>query len=453
MRILVTGASGLIGRQFILQALKEGHDVRALVRTPESFQMLRAKDVYKWDHTKPLSPGILEGIDAIVNLAGENIADKRWTSSRKKQLVESRVQGTRRIVEALRSIPEEKRPKTFVSGSAIGFYGYDRDEELNEDATAGDDFLAKLCVDWEKEAQDAESLGLRVVLTRTGIVLSKRGGALAKMPPVRLSDGQSWMSWIHIEDMANALLYILKTETISGPVNCVAPNPVRNAEFVKILAAKYGVPSIAFAPRPVLAMALGELSRALISSLKVNPSVLTKHGFRFRYPDLGAALECELYDAHPLDRVFSREQFVPLAPEKVFPFFSRAENLETLTPPWLNFRIVSKSTEHIEKGTLIDYKLKIHGTPVKWRTKITEWKKNEYFIDEQLKGPYTKWHHLHTFERVPGGCVLRDEVTYRIPGSIFGSTLLSSWISNDVSRIFSFRQLRIRDLIAKGELT
>ena len=451
MRILITGASGLIGKNFILHALRNGHQVRALVRTPEHFRVLPGKDVFAWRHDSVPDAKAFEDVQAIIHLAGEGIADRRWTKARKKALVESRVLGTRNLVQAIERVPADKRPAVLISGSAIGYYGIQRDQPVDEAAEPGTDFLANLCGQWEQEAKRAETLGLRVVLARTGIVLSRQGGALAKMPPIRISDGYSWMSWIHIDDMARALLYAAQTDGLRGPVNFVSPKPVQNREMIQALCLAYGVPNLGFAPRAALALALGELSQALLASVQVKPKALLSNGFNFQHTSLEETIRQELQGQHFLDRLYCKEQFVPLPPERIFPFFSRAENLESLTPPWLNFHIVGKSSEEIRVGTLIDYKLNLHGVPVRWQTRISEWQPNEFFVDEQLKGPYAKWQHRHIFESVEGGCILRDQITYRIPGSIFGGALLSAWISRDVEQIFTYRQKRIQELVDSNE--
>lgn len=452
MRILLSGASGLIGKNLIRLALKEGHNVNALIRNPNSFKMLPDKQIFKWTHHEGIPANAFNNVDAVIHLSGENIAEKRWSNKQKKKLIESRILGTRNLVQSLSKISADKRPKVLISGSAIGFYGYERDEELTEISKPGDDFLANLCKDWEHEALEAEKLGIRVVLLRTGLVLSREGGALAKMPPVQISDGKAWMSWIQIQDMARAILFTAAHESVSGPINCVSPHPVQNKEFIQALAQTKNVPSFGFVPKPILELALGELSNAITSSLRIRPAALESAGFKFQFPELKEALSNEFKGTDFFDSFLFKDQFVPMKPDEIFNFFSRAENLETLTPPWLNFKIVSKSTDELKKGTLINYKLKIHGIPVKWKTLISDWKENEFFVDDQLKGPYSKWHHLHTFEPVPGGTLLRDEVTYRVPVAILGNIFLSSWIANDVGTIFKFRQEKIQNLIKSGEL-
>lgn len=451
-KILVTGASGLVGKNLIRKALGEGLEVVALVRNPQNFNMLPESHVYAWNHTEEPPTKAFAGVDAIFHLAGANIADRRWTAAQKKNIVDSRLIGTKNLVATLSKLPEASRPQVLVSSSAVGFYGYSRQEPLDENASAGSDFLAQLCVKWEKEALSASSLGLRVVLARTGIVLAREGGALAQMPPVQIGNGQNWMSWIQIDDMVNALLFAAKTQNLQGAVNFVSPSAVQNKQFIRTMTQQLKVPNIAAVPKMFLRLGLGEMAEVLYSSLNVRPTKLLNAGFKFECENLQQALQKEWGENGPLDQYVFKDQFVPLKPEEVFPFFSKAENLEILTPPWLQFKIVKKSTKDIEVGTLIDYKLKIHGTPVRWRTLIKDWKNNEFFIDEQLKGPYSKWHHVHKFERVPGGCLLRDEITYKVPVSFLGKIFLSRWIAKDVEQIFSYRQKQIQELYKSGRL-
>ncbi len=450
MGILITGASGLIGKNFIRHALGEGQHIHALVRNVEGFKMLPSAQVFGWRHDQPVPPQAWDNIDAVIHLSGEGIAEKRWSNQQKRQLVESRIQGTKNLVASIGNLPPEKRPKVLVSGSAIGFYGYHQDGLLDESSAPGTDFLADLCQKWEQEALVAEKLGVRVVLLRTGIVLSREGGALAKMPPLQISDGKSWMSWIHIQDMVRILLFSLKNKSVSGPINCVAPQPVQNKEFVQELARSKGIYSVGFVPKAFLSLALGEMSKAILSDLRIRSKVLVGAGFEFLFPDLKSALRTEFQGTGLFDSFLFKDQFVPLKPEEIFQFFSRAENLEILTPPWLNFKIISKSSDEMNKGTIIDYKLKIHGLPVYWKTLIADWKENESFVDQQVKGPYSKWHHLHTFDVVPGGCLLRDQVTYRVPVAILGNILLGQWIANDVRKIFEYRQKKIQSLLKNG---
>ncbi|HZI95439.1 MAG TPA: TIGR01777 family oxidoreductase [Patescibacteria group bacterium] len=238
----------------------------------------------------------LEGCDAVVHLAGEPIAAGRWNASRKEKILHSRVEGTRLLVDGLSRIA--RRPRVLVCASAIGYYGNRADEELKESSSPGDDFLAKVVRQWEAEAGRAASLGIRVVTLRLGIVLSAKGGALARMlTPFklglggRLGDGRQWMSWIHIEDLVRVILFALQNEALSGPVNAVAPEPARNADFTVALAGALHRPALMPAPAFALRLALGEMADALLlSSARVVPGRLAEAGFAWKFPRLEAAL-------------------------------------------------------------------------------------------------------------------------------------------------------------------
>lgn len=447
MKVLVTGATGLVGKKLVHKLLTSGHEVVALARSPEKLPEIATKNIIKWDDTQSPPSYIFSGCDAVIHLAGEGIADKRWTPQRKEQLWNSRVNGTKNLVDSFSSLPPELRPRVFISGSAIGYYP-SSEADLNESAKAGTGFLSNLCKNWEKAATQAEKIGIRTVLLRTGLVLSREGGVLSKTGPVILGDGNQWMSWIHIDDMIRFILFSLENTSTSGPYNLTSPLPVQNKEFTKVVARVAGYPFTIKAPSFALKLALGELAETVLANQKVLPARTLAAGFAFEYPEIQDCIKNLLSNYSLVDNVFYSSQFVPLNRKEVFSFFSQADNLETLTPPWLNFNIYKKSTQDIEQGTLIDYKLKIHGIPLKWKTLILEWNPETSFVDLQLKGPYKKWHHLHTFEEVLGGTLISDHVTFQIPGGIAGKLLLP-FIRKDVNAIFKFRQNKIRELFQK----
>ncbi|MGK5089465.1 TIGR01777 family oxidoreductase [Bdellovibrionota bacterium FG-2] len=276
MTCVITGATGFIGRAAVLELVHQGHEITALVRNPVS----ALKE-------------ILSGQDAIIHLAGEPIAARRWNLATRQRIRDSRVLGTRELVQALALISPELRPKVLVSASAIGVYGDRGDEMLRESSSAGNDFLAEVTSEWEREAMGAESLGVRVVLLRTGVVLGRGGGVLAKMQPVVLGSGQQWMSWIHLEDEVRFISFALSNQ-ITGPFNLVSPEPVRNKDFTRLFAKAKGVPAVLFpalrVPVFVLKGALGQMSQLLLGSARVLPEKALQAGFTFKYPDLESAL-------------------------------------------------------------------------------------------------------------------------------------------------------------------
>ena len=298
MRIAITGATGLIGKSLCLRLQKEGKELVLFARNTRSAQSsFPGARVLEWDAVAGPPPvGSLDGVDAVVHLLGEGIADGRWSSSRKQAIRESRIEGTRNLVEGLRH--SSGPPGLLVSGSAIGFYGSRGDEELDESSERGGGFLGDVCQAWEGQARAAEALGTRTVLLRTGIVLSPRGGALAKMlPPFRmfvggaLGSGKQWMSWIHIDDEVGLIRHILNSDELQGAVNATAPGPVTNSRFSKTLGRVLGRPSIFSVPGLALKLLMGEMAQELLlNGQKVLPRRALASGYSFKFPELEDAL-------------------------------------------------------------------------------------------------------------------------------------------------------------------
>jgi uncharacterized protein (TIGR01777 family) len=292
MKIVVTGATGFIGKAAVIHLARSGHEITAIVRRNGAVADLPCKGMV-WDSSKDEPANLtsaLNGSDAVIHLAGEPVANSRWNERVKESIRSSRVDGTRKIVEAFALLPADVRPTVLLSGSAIGIYGDRGDETLNETSSVGQGFLASVTEDWEREAMRAETLGVRVVLLRTGIVLGRNGGALRKMRPVILGDGAQWMSWIHLEDEVRFLEFAATHSEVVGACNLTAPNPVRNHEFTRKLAKVRGVPIVIKVPRFALKAALGELSGVLFESCKALPERAVAQGFRFSYPTLDEAL-------------------------------------------------------------------------------------------------------------------------------------------------------------------
>lgn len=297
MKVLVTGSTGLVGTAVGNELAREGHTVCRLIR-PVSTVAGGAKEGFDvaWNPATGQLGGAGVGADAVVNLAGASIAGGRWTKARKQLLRTSRIDTTRALVGALAKM--NARPRVLVSASAIGIYGDRGDERLTEESEPGTDFLAGLAQDWEAEALKAEALGIRVVLTRFGIVLARHGGALAKMLlPFKLGvggslgSGKQWMSWITLEDVVGAVRFAIENGSVRGSVNVVAPQPVQNAEFTQALAKALRRPGLFPAPAFVLRLALGEMADALLlSSQRVSTQKLQGLGYQFRFPELPSAL-------------------------------------------------------------------------------------------------------------------------------------------------------------------
>lgn len=292
MKILITGASGLIGQALTKQLNASGHTTVAAVRREP-----RRNDEVQWNPaTGAMSPSAFDGVDAVVHLAGAGIGDKRWTDSYKMEILQSRTLGTALLADTMASLA--KKPSVFLSGSAIGIYGVRDDTELGEDAAIGTGFLAEVCRDWEAASASASAAGIRTVLLRTGIVLSPQGGALRKQLPLfklglggKFGNGKQWQSWISITDEVNAIIHLL-TSQLSGPVNLTAPLAVTNTEFTRVLAHVLSRPAIipipSFGPKLLLG---GELADALLfTGQRVVPNALVADGYHFAHPTLDVAL-------------------------------------------------------------------------------------------------------------------------------------------------------------------
>ena len=293
MKVLITGASGLVGTELQKSFAEKGYEMLLASRKEPTDE-----NHIQWSIEGGFAePEMLEGIDAVVHLAGENVSGLRWTEDKKKAIRDSRVLGTRNVVDAISKL--KNKPKKIVAASAIGFYGTRGDEEVTESSAAGDNFLAEVSKAWEAESRRAEDAGIRTVLLRTGIVLSKDGGALSTMLlPFKLGvggvvgSGLQWMSWISMDDEIAVINYVIENENIRGAVNAVSPNPVTNHDFTKTLGEVLYRPTFLPLPEFAVSMVFGEMGDALLlASTKVLPKRLQDAGFEFKFPDLKAAIE------------------------------------------------------------------------------------------------------------------------------------------------------------------
>jgi uncharacterized protein (TIGR01777 family) len=291
-RILVSGVSGPIGTALLASFEPQSPHIVRLVRGSVS----NAAQV-SWDPLAPISPTAVSGFDAVVHLAGESIVG-RWTNEKKSAIRDSRVQGTRHLAAALAQ--SEAKPRVLVCASAVGFYGNRGDELLGEESPSGLGFLPEVCREWEIASRIAAEAGIRTVNIRIGLVLSAQGGALGNMlKPFklglggRIGSGRQWWSWIHVDDIVGGIQHAIRTESLSGAVNLVAPNPVRNAEFTKVLASVLGRPAFFPVPEFALRLAFGKMAaeELLLASARVEPGKLVASGYTFRFRDLRAALE------------------------------------------------------------------------------------------------------------------------------------------------------------------
>jgi uncharacterized protein len=291
MKVLISGATGLIGSALIPELESGGHQITRLTRSPGS-----GSDVGWNPDAGEIDASRLEGHDAVVHLAGENIGEGRWTPEKKRRILESRAKGTRLLAETIASLPEP--PRVMVSASAVGYYGDRGNELLREDSGPGSDFLAEVCKAWEAAADPAREAGVRVVHPRNGIVLSTQGGALARTLPIfklggggRIGSGRQWWSWVAMADVVGAILHSLTDDSVEGPVNVGSPNPLTNAEYTRVLGKVLNRPTIFPLPAPAARLMLGEVADALLlASQRMEPAKLKETGYDFRYPELDGAL-------------------------------------------------------------------------------------------------------------------------------------------------------------------
>jgi hypothetical protein len=306
MRIIITGGSGLIGQALVAELAADQHEVIILSRSPEKVRGLPSTArAEKWDGRSAQGWGHLaDGAEAIVNLAGESIAGGnlveiilgRWTHARKQAILNSRLNAGRAVVEAVQAA--SRKPGVVIQSSAVGYYGDSGDTELTEEKPAGSDFLARVCVDWEKSTEAAEAMGVRRAVIRTGVVLSRRGGVLPLFAlPFQmfaggpLGSGRQWFPWIHVDDEVNAIRFLIEKSEARGAYNLAAPNPMRNADFGKVLGRVMRRPSFMPAPAFALRLALGEIADALLlTSQRQLPARLQQAGFSFKYPEAEGAL-------------------------------------------------------------------------------------------------------------------------------------------------------------------
>ena len=291
MDVLVSGATGLIGSALTPELEAAGHRIIRLTRSPRSEADIR------WDpEAGAIDAARLEGVDAVVHLAGESIAEGRWTPEKKQRILESRRQGTRLLAASIAALPTP--PRVMVSASAVGYYGDRGNELLREDSAPGSGFLAEVCKEWEAAADPAREAGIRVVHPRIGIVLSPEGGALGVTLPIfrlglggKIGDGRQYWSWVALDDVVGSILHSLTNESVSGPVNVGSPDPLTNAEYTKVLGRVLNRPAIFPLPAPAARIMLGEVADALLlASQRMEPARLKETGYTFRYPELEGAL-------------------------------------------------------------------------------------------------------------------------------------------------------------------
>lgn len=450
-KVLITGATGLIGREICLKLFSEGAEIVALSRDAKKAKALLGIpcETYDWNPTESTPPlEAYRGVTSVIHLAGESIAEGRWTAEKKRRLTDSRIKSAHHLIEGIKK--SGAAISTYVSASAIGYYGDRGEETLFENSEKGNGFLSDLTADWEATLNELPDT-TRSVAIRIGLVLARDGGMLHEIVPLFrkglggvLGNGSHIMSWIHIDDLVSLFNYSLHSKSLAGPVNAVSPEPVSNQIFTESLLRTLRATSFISVPKKVVQMALGEMGQMLFYSQKVNPTKAIQAGFTFRFPHLTPALEDLLGTGGDHKVVF--KNWIAQDPEKVFRFFGNEKNLEVLTPPWLHFKVNGKSTPEIQKGTEIQYRLSLHGVPLHWTSVIDKWVPPILFSDTQKKGPYKKWHHTHEFQAVNRGTLMTDTILYDLPLGTLGEFFGGRYVQTDVNRIFAYRTSKIKEV-------
>jgi len=457
LKILITGATGLIGNKLGETLVRQGFEIFVVSRNKQNAieNLHFAAQVIECDLNYSTFDFPID-VETVIHLAGDNLGEGLWTKEKKEVILSSRVKTSENLIQSIlnKSKDSSIKLKKIISASAIGIYPYSKSEEFTETATVGDHFLADVCKKWEDVFNQAEKKMNQVAFlkARIGVVLSSEGGLLEQLIPIfklglasNLASGRQWLSWIDIDDLVSAFLFLITYKAQSKIFNFVSPNPVTNSEFTIKLAsrlnAKLILPSV---PEFVLKTILGDKSVLAIGSQKVKPESLLKEGFQFKYAAITSSIENQISEDWKKYVVYKSKQFINKPVELVFSFFSDAKNLQQITPKTLDFKILSQSSDPVQKGTVIEYKLKIHGVPVNWRTKILEYEKNVKFIDNQERGPYSVWHHTHFFEKIQSGTLMTDRVLYRLPMGWFGYFVAGWYVKLDVAKIFQFRRKSLK---------
>ena len=457
MRILITGGTGFIGSKLIEALFFQGYDdIRLLTRNT-----IKAKkkipfpiSAYKWNpHDGYIDSTALDGVDVVINLAGEGIADKRWNDNRKEEILNSRIESIKTLMNEIQL--KQTPPRKFISTSAIGIYGNRGDEEITESSSLGNDYLAQVCKEWEYPVLNHQIKSMQTAIVRIGIVLGRDGGALSKMLPAFklglagvLGDGNQYMSWIHLDDLIGQFIYLLKNENAEGIYNAVSPTPVPNYVFTKTLGKILNRPTILSVPNFALKIVLGEMSQLLLNGQKVLPKSMQDIGHQFKYVNIEDALKHILKKEIEGEEYLSQYLWVNKVSEEVFSFFLNVKNLERITPEILHFKVLGRNTDLIKMGSEIDCRIKPFGIKIRWRLKIVDFKNEQSFTDIQEFGPFRKWVHTHDFFRCKEGTLVKDYIVYQLPGGFIGRFLAATLAKKILYKVFKYRSNKVQHLLS-----
>ena len=465
VRVFVTGATGFIGRALVPRLQRNGHSVVAWARSDtRAMASLGADvDVVSVAAGQDALVAALSDCEAVINLAGEPLLGARWTETRRAILRSSRIDVTSQLVAAIEAA--KPRPRVLVSGSAVGYYGDRGDEQLTESSSTRDDFLSRLCQDWERTAQSASSTGVRVVLVRTGVVLGRAGGALAQMlPPFKvgaggpIGSGRQYFPWIHLHDLVKLIVTAIEDDRYRGPINGVAPEQATSRTFARGLGRALHRPAILPTPSLALRAIFGDAAVVLLASQRVEPAAATQLGFAWEFPSLDAALR-DIVEGAPVEIVRLKPDAAAGSPgaqfllritttmnapvDAAFAFLSKPANLGLITPSAMRFRIVGHIPAMAE-GAVITYRFRIGPLPVRWRTRVVAWDLCRSFADVQDSGPYRVWRHEHSFAVQGNQTVMDDRVLYAPRGAFVAGLANRFFVAPRLRDIFKYRADIIR---------
>ena len=460
------GATGFLGRAVTLRLLRDDHQVIAWARSPEAARSSLGAEVEIADAGSGRAGLVaaLERCDAVINLAGEPIAG-RWSRARRRRITASRAGVTEQLVSAIAAAA--RRPRVLINASAVGYYGDRGDQPLDEHSPPGEGFLAETCRRWEAAAMAAEAYGLRVVRLRFGVVLGLGGGFFARLWPMfarglgaRLGGGRQWLPFVHLDDAVEVIASALADDRYQGAIDVVAPRPATHAQVTAAFGRASGRAVRLAVPGAALRLVLGEGADIVLASQRLQARRLAALGFDHRFPDIDSALgdlvgrlravDIRSLAAGAMDqqtdylrrrrpRYLLRTQVVLAAPvDQVFRFFSRPENLGILTPAAMSFRIRQAPTD-IAEGGRIDYRIRVAGVPLGWRTTIERWVPGRCFVDAQARGPYRSWWHEHHFEPHGDGTRMEDRVYYAPPLGPLGRLAQALFVAGQLRAVFGYR--------------
>lgn len=473
--VVLTGATGFVGRFVVLRLLARGYRVSVLVRNVERARQQLGRqgvELVALDDEAALRKA-LQSVQTLIHLAGAPVA-QRWTASHKKAMWESRIGLAQRLSRIIQT--HSAHLPTIINAGGIGIYGDKGSDPVTEASGSGQGFLAELAQAWEAVWDTLRNAGSRVVQLRIGVVLGLEGGFLQKvLPPTELGmgavlgSGKQYVPWVHLVDLARMIEWAIKTPEASGPYNACSPFAATHKALVQELAQACNGGAPFRVPRWVLRLAMGEMASMLCEGQNASPTRALSQGFEFQYPDLrpaldeilhGADLEMPAADSLPQgepyiddtkpDRELRHQSLLKAPLSEVFDFFSKAENLSVLTPPGMAFKIRTPLPIEMHKGRLIDYKIALGPLSFPWRTRIEQWEEQSHFVDAQLIGPYASWFHEHRFEAVDDQTTkMTDHVYYRvglkkIPLGPIGRLIEKVFVRPQLRRIFSYRDRMIQ---------